>query len=86
MNLDMATLTVIDSITKDSVIQITAYGETNDYIIKAGYGDSLDLMSLKCNEIFWDGGYESLEEIKNHLAADYSLRRITNINVYTIKE
>lgn len=81
MNLDMSTLTVIDSITKDSVIQITAYGETNDYIIKVGYGDSLDLISLKCDNIFWDGGYESIEEVKNHLAADYSLGRITDIKV-----
>lgn len=86
MNLNISVLTVIDSITKDSVIQITAYGETNDYIIKAGYVDSLDLMLLKCDDVFWDGGYESLEEIKNHLAADYSLGRIADIKVHKIKE
>jgi hypothetical protein len=86
MNLDTLTLETIDSITKDSVIQITAYSETNDYIIKVGYGDSLDLISLKCDDVFWDGGYESLEEVKNHLAADYSLGRITGINVHKIKE
>jgi hypothetical protein len=82
MNLDTLTLETIDSITKDSVIQITAYSETNDYIIKVGYGDSLDLISLKCDDVFWDGGYESLEEVKNHLAADYSLGRITGIKVH----
>jgi hypothetical protein len=86
MNLDTLTLETIDSITKDSVIQITAYSETNDYIIKVGYGDSLDLISLKCDDVFWDGGYESLEEVKNHLAADYSLGRITGINVHKIEE
>lgn len=86
MNLNISVLTVIDSITKDSVIQITAYGKTNDYIIKAGYVDSLDLMSLKCDDVFWDGGYESLEEIKNHLAADYSLGRIADIKIHKIKE
>ena len=86
MNLDTLTLETIDSITKDSAIQITAYGETNDYIIKVGYGDSLDLISLKCDNVFWDGGYESLEEVKNHLAADYSLGRITGINVHKIKK
>lgn len=86
MNLNISVLTVIDSIAKDSVIQITAYGETKDYTIKVGYGDSLDLVSLECNDVFWDGGYESIEEVKNHLAADYSLGRITDINVYEMKE
>ena len=86
MNLNISVLTVIDSITKDSVIQITAYGETNDYIIKESYDDILDLVSSKFPDVFWDGGYESIEEVKNHLAADYSLGRITDINVYKIEE
>ena len=83
MNLSISVLKVIDSITRDSLIEITAYNETNNYIIKQGRSDSLDLVSSKCDDVFWDGGYESLEDVKNNLAADYSLGRITNIKAFT---
>ena len=81
MNLNADILRTIGSITEFSVIQIEAHGETNEYVIKEVSDDSLDLVMLNAENAFWDGGFVSIEEIKNRLAADYSIGIITEIAV-----
>ena len=75
-------LEIIDSITMDSILVITGNGYCQDEykIIKAS-DDSLDIITTTDPKIFWDGSFETVEEIKNCLVSDIALGKIKEIDV-----
>lgn len=75
-------LEIIDSITMDSILVITGNGYCQDeYKIVKASDDSLDIVTTTDQNIFWDGSFETIEEIKNHLVADIALGKIKEIDV-----
>lgn len=75
-------LEIINSITMDSILVITRNGYCQDkYKIVKTSDDSLDIVTTTDPNVFWDGSFETIEEIKNHLVADIALGKIKEIDV-----
>lgn len=75
-------LKIIDSITMDSILVITVNGYYQDkYKIVKVSDDSLDVVTTTDPNNFWDGNFETIEEIKNHLVSDIALGYIEEIDV-----
>lgn len=74
-------LKIIDSITMDSILVITGNDYQDEYKIVKASDDSLDIITTIDPNVFWDGSFETVDEIKNHLVADISLGKIKEIDV-----
>lgn len=82
MNVTNKTLEIINSITMDSILVITGKGYCQDeYKIVKASDDSLDIVTTIDPNVFWDGSFETVDEIKNHLVADIALGKIKEIDV-----
>jgi len=77
-------LEIIDSITMDSILVITGCDQDKYKIVKAS-NDSLDIITTTDPNIFWDGNFKTIEEIKNHLVSDIALGYIEEIDVLNKK-
>ena len=82
MRVTNSILEIIDSITMDSTLVITGNGYCQDeYRIVKASDDTLDIVTLTDPNVFWDGSFETVEEIKNHLIADIALGKIKEFDV-----
>ena len=76
-------LEIINSITMDSTLVITGRNGRfqNKYKIVKATDDSLDIVPITNPDAFWNGGFETIEEVKNYLVADIALGKIKEIDV-----
>lgn len=70
MKLSHSTLSFIQHITLDSILNIKANDELLKYKITMAVDDTLDIVSVDDNNIFYDGSYSNLEDLKDHLVID----------------
>lgn len=76
-------LEIINSITMDSTLAITGRNGRfqNKYKIVKATDDLLDIVPITNPDAFWNGGFETIEEVKNYLVADIALGKIKEIDV-----